>query len=105
MILDRLTLKNFKRYRDQEFTFKDGITAIVGSNGAGKSTIMEAIVFALYGISGSGIDAEYVVFAGAGPKEKCEVRLSFQTGGEGYTIVRSFRKGQTTHHDAQLNFA
>ncbi len=104
MILDRLTLKNFKRYRDQEFTFKDGITAIVGSNGAGKSTIMEAIVFALYGISGSGIDAEYVVSAGAGPKEKCEVRLSFQTGGEGYTIVRSFRKGQTTHHDAQLNF-
>jgi len=104
MILDKLTLKNFKRYRDQEFTFKDGITAIVGSNGSGKSTIMEAIVFALYGISGSGIDAEYVVSAGAGPKEKCEVRLSFQTGGEDYTIVRSFRKGQSTHHDAQLNF-
>ena len=104
MILDTLTLKNFKRYRDQNFTFKDGITAIVGSNGSGKSTIMEAIVFALYGISGSGIDGEYVVFAGAGPKEKCEVRLSFQTGGEDYTIVRSFRKGQSTHHDAQLNF-
>ncbi len=104
MILEELTLKNFKRYRDQTFTFRDGITAIVGSNGAGKSTIMEAIVFALYGISGSGIDAEYVVSAGAGPKEKCEVRFSFQTGGEGYTIVRSFRKGQTTHHDAQLNF-
>jgi len=104
MILDELMLKNFKRYRHQTFTFKDGITAIVGSNGAGKSTIMEAIVFALYGVSGSGIDAEYVVSAGAGPKEKCEVRLSFQTGGEAYTIVRSFRKGQTTHHDAQLNF-
>lgn len=104
MILDKLTLKNFKRYRDQNFTFKDGITAIVGSNGSGKSTIMEAIVFALYGISGSGIDAEYVVSAGAGPKEKCEVLLSFQTGGEDYTIVRSFRKGQSTHHDAQLNF-
>ncbi|MCQ1538155.1 SMC family ATPase [Methanocalculus taiwanensis] len=104
MILDELTLKNFKRYLHQAFTFRDGITAIVGSNGAGKSTIMEAIVFALYGISGSGIDADYVVSAGAGPKEKCEVRLSFQTGGDAYTIVRSFRKGQTTHHDAQLHF-
>ncbi|MCP1662544.1 MAG: SMC family ATPase [Methanocalculus sp. MSAO_Arc1] len=104
MIPESMTLKNFKRYRHQTFTFKDGITAIVGSNGSGKSTIMEAIVFALYGISGSGIDAEYVVSAAAGPKERCEVRLSFQTGGEYYTIVRSFRKGQTTHHDAQLNF-
>ncbi|MDO8840826.1 SMC family ATPase [Methanocalculus sp.] len=105
MILEELSLKNFKRYKYQDFTFKDGITAIIGSNGSGKSSVMEGIVFALYGISGSGIDPDYVVSSGAGPKERCEVRLTFSTGGERYIIARSFRKGQTTHHDASLNFA
>ncbi len=105
MIIDDLVLKNFKRYRNQTFTFKDGITAIIGSNGSGKSSIMDGIVFALYGVSGSGIDADFVVSAHAGPKEKCEVRLTFSTGGERYTIVRSFRRGKTDHHDAQLHFA
>jgi DNA repair exonuclease SbcCD ATPase subunit len=104
MILEELALRHFKRYKYQDFTFKDGITAIIGSNGSGKSSVMEGIVFALYGISGSGIDPDFVVSSGAGPKERCEVRLTFSTGGERYIIARSFRKGQTTHHDASLNF-
>ena len=104
MILEGLHLKNFKRYRDEKFFFRDGITAIVGSNGAGKSSIMEGIVFALYGISGSGIDADFVVSAGAGPKESCEVRLDFSTGGERYSVLRTFRKTKTTSHDASLHF-
>ncbi|MBR1369910.1 hypothetical protein RJ53_10650 [Methanocalculus chunghsingensis] len=104
MILEGLHLKNFKRYRDEKFFFKDGITAIIGSNGAGKSSIMEGIVFALYGISGSGIDPDFVVSAGAGPKESCEVRLNFSTGGERYSVLRTFRKTKSTSHDASLHF-
>ena len=104
MILDELHLKNFKRYRDEKFSFKDGITAIIGSNGAGKSSIMEGIFFALYGISGSGIDPDFIVSASAGPKDSCEVRLDFSTGGERYSVVRTFRKTKTTNHDASLHF-
>lgn len=48
MIFTKLTLKNFKSYDNAEITFDKGISVIVGENGAGKSTILEAISFALF---------------------------------------------------------
>jgi len=33
MILDRLELQNFKRFRHAEIDFHDGITGILGNNG------------------------------------------------------------------------
>lgn len=44
MIFTKLTLNNFKSYGHEVIKFGDGITVIVGENGAGKSTILEAIV-------------------------------------------------------------
>jgi exonuclease SbcC len=102
MLLHRLALRNFKRYRDEEILFRDGITGIVGNNGAGKSTITDAVLFALYGVQG-GVDGEYVVSSFADPKEKCEVLLEFSAGGEEYVVQRTFRKtGSSTQHTAAL---
>jgi len=45
-----LTLKNFRCHVDRTFELPDeGLIALVGSSGAGKSTIFSAIVYALYG--------------------------------------------------------
>jgi len=41
MIIDRLVLKNFKRFRSEEIKFRDGITGILGNNGTGKSSLVE----------------------------------------------------------------
>ena len=103
MIIDRILLKNFKRFRQQEIRFKDGITGILGNNGTGKSSIVEAVFFALYGVQATGISSDYIVSSFAGPKEKCEVRLDFRIGGEDYTVVRTFRKGKTVQHDATFH--
>lgn len=48
MIFTRLKLNNFKSYKNTTITFDKGISVIVGENGAGKSTILEAISFALF---------------------------------------------------------
>ncbi|MCE5298711.1 MAG: SMC family ATPase [Methanoregulaceae archaeon] len=103
MIIDRIVLKNFKRFRHQEIRFKDGITGILGNNGTGKSSIVEAIFFALYGVQSTGISADYIVSSFASPKEKCEVRLDFRVGGDEYTVLRTFRKGKTAQHDATFH--
>ncbi len=103
MLLERLILKNFKRFRNQEIRFSDGITGIVGNNGTGKSSIVEGILFALYGLSGTGIKGDYVVSSFAGPRERCEVRLDFRVRDQGYSVRRSFRKGSSSQHDAWLN--
>ena len=48
MIFTKLKLNNFKSYKNQTINFDEGISVIVGENGAGKSTILEAISFALF---------------------------------------------------------
>ncbi|TAJ44264.1 AAA family ATPase [Methanofollis fontis] len=102
MLLNRLVLQNFKRYRQTEIRFADGITGIVGNNGAGKSTIIEAVFFALFGLQG-GPNSAYIVSSFAGPKERCEVRLDFAVGGTEYTVRRTYRRTvSSTQHDAEL---
>ncbi len=48
MLITSVELRNVKSYRDAMITFTDGTNAICGENGAGKSTILEAIGFALF---------------------------------------------------------
>ena len=50
MQLLRLRLVNFRQHADTELEFGPGITGIIGPNGSGKTTILEAIAWALYGV-------------------------------------------------------
>ena len=45
MLLSQLSLQNFRNYREQEFTFSENTTLIVGPNTAGKTNLIEAIFF------------------------------------------------------------
>lgn len=47
--ISELELRNFKSYKNVGFAFSE-ITRIIGTNGAGKSTIGEAITWACYGV-------------------------------------------------------
>lgn len=48
MIFTKLRLNNFKSHQNTVIKFDKGISVIVGENGAGKSTILEAISFVLF---------------------------------------------------------
>src|ERR687884_2069208 len=48
MHVTRVELDNIKSHVHSEFTFERGTTAITGENGAGKTTILEAIAWALF---------------------------------------------------------
>ncbi len=43
-----VTLKNFKTHADSHFEFRPGTNAICGENGAGKTSILEAIAWVLF---------------------------------------------------------
>jgi exonuclease SbcC len=47
-----VSLKNFKSHSDRHFTFQPGTNAICGENGAGKTSILEAIAWALFDYAG-----------------------------------------------------
>ncbi|MBV6502415.1 MAG: Chromosome partition protein Smc [Fimbriimonadales bacterium] len=97
MRLLRLSLKNFRQFRDAEVEFRDGVVAIVGANGSGKSTVLEAISWALYGAHRNKKATIRRLWAEA--DEPTEVTLEAQIRGAHYRFVRSLRTATVSLED------
>lgn len=113
MKLKKLELFGFKSFYDKTiFEFSEGITAIVGPNGCGKSNIVDAVRWVLGEHAPTYLRSkalEDVIFAGsdaAGPLGMAEVSLTFanEDGGgppgyESYAEIqvtrRTFRNGES----------
>ena len=93
-----LYASNFKKLDfDSPLKFKDGITVISGLNEAGKSTVLDAILYALYGkvMRPPGhVKDEDLLRYGA---NKATVWLEFFTEGKSYKIVREIRRSGTNN--------
>jgi exonuclease SbcC len=89
MILNALHLTNYKQYATLDLDFQEGLVGIIGKNGAGKSTIFEAILYCLYGKDG--LNKELIRSSFAEPKAGVELQLEFSMGSVQYRIVRTLR--------------
>ncbi|UEC42220.1 MAG: Exonuclease SbcC [Methanothrix sp.] len=102
MRLNSLSMKNFKKYRGAvRVEFQDGLTGIVGGNGSGKSSIVEAIAWALYGSRASTVRREFIKNSRAFEGEDLEVTLSLNSDGKEMTILRAMR-GKNMTPEARL---
>jgi exonuclease SbcC len=88
MRFTHVSLQNFKPYDDAELDLRDGVTVIHGVNGSGKSSLLEACFFALYGSKALGGTLEDVVTTGA---DDAEIELEFVHDGGTYRIERRVR--------------
>jgi exonuclease SbcC len=87
----RLEIEGFTSFRDRvvlDFTELD-LFAITGPTGAGKSSLIDAMVFALYG-QVPRVGNEYRQLLSHG-KERLSVRLDFSVGSDRYRVVRTMR--------------
>jgi exonuclease SbcC len=85
---DRLRLRNFKPYEDADLRLDDGVTVIHGLNGSGKSSLLEASFFALYGSKALDGTLDDVVTNG---EEEAEIELWFTHDGDDYHVERRLR--------------
>ena len=90
MIIESLVMKNFKSHRDTSIDFNTGITIIMGGNGAGKSSILEAISFVLFK-QHSSKKIEQLITIGNN-KNKLYVKLEFISNGRTYMVTRERSK-------------
>lgn len=86
-MLHKLTLKGFAVHRHREIDFTNGLTSIVGANGVGKSLIVEAIRYALFGTA---------ALRGDHPEK---VVLEFSVRGVRYRVTRSQRDAKVEEVD------
>ena len=88
-----ISLKNIKSHRDKELHFFNGINVLSGDNGVGKSTIFEAIGYALFGVDARDFVGNIERFITIGAK-KGEIAVTFVTDdGETYRASRSVGAG------------
>jgi exonuclease SbcC len=85
-----MELTNYRRFKSSALEFSDGVIGILGMNGSGKSTIIEAIAWALYGNQPTIVrtQKEHLKRFGAAPSEPCEVKLGFELDGDKYQVNR-----------------
>ncbi|MDP3014458.1 MAG: SMC family ATPase [Candidatus Subteraquimicrobiales bacterium] len=91
MRLVSLQLKNYRKYEDELIEFPDGLIGIVGPNGVGKSTLIEAIAWVLYGNPAARTTKEQIKRQGASSKDICQVILEFEIANNHYQIIREMR--------------
>ena len=99
MQIRQVELENIKSYARASFTFERGTTAIVGRNGAGKTTILEAIAWALFDV----LEYKREDFLRRGAK-KGWVRVVFESDLDQRQYVVYRDTGQTYYvYDPRLN--
>src|SRR3989441_2890217 len=101
MQLLRLRLVNFRQHADTELEFGPGITGIIGPNGSGKTTILEAIAWALYGAQAVRGDKDSIRRLGAKGRAGVEVDLEFRLGAHEYRVTRGLSTA-SLHQDGQV---
>jgi exonuclease SbcC len=103
----RLEIDGFTAFRTPTVVDFDGadLFALVGPTGAGKTSIIDALTFALYGSVPRLDDRRAVAPVISQNLTEARVRLDFTVGGEAYTaarVVRATKAGGATTKEARL---
>ena len=95
-----VALQNFKTHRDRYFEFQPGTNAICGENGAGKTSILEAIAWVLFNYQGD-YAKEDLIRNGSG---SAQVTVAFTSNYDSrtYQVQRCTQRGYALF-DPQLN--
>ena len=83
LYITRIVLENFRIHKQLDINFKD-LNILIGENGAGKSSILEAICYCLFGVTASGAKKNELIKHG---EKKGSVTLYLSNG---YILYKDF---------------
>ena len=92
-MITSVKLNNFLSHRDTELTFDNGITVFIGGNGAGKSSIIDAMTFALFGKTRRGTNEETIRVG----ENQAATQIYFEVNGKKYQAVKKILKNNSPH--------
>lgn len=101
-MITKIRLKNWKSHADSELSFGAGTNGLVGIVGSGKTSILDAICFALFGtfptLQTRKLKLDDVIMKKPVEKSSAEVEVSFQLSGNIYSVKRTIEKNRGTSY-------
>ena len=92
ILFEKLRYKNFlstgNQFTEIDFT-KSSNTLIVGNNGAGKSTMLDALTFSLFGKSYRGVNKPQLI--NSVNEKDCLVEIEFKIGTTNWKVIRGIK--------------
>ncbi len=97
-MITKVVLKNWKSHSHSELEFGRGTNVLIGVMGSGKTSVTDAICFALFGtfpsLNAKRVSLAELIMNVPNEREKAEVELFFDYDGDGYRVERQVnRKG------------
>lgn len=95
MLLKKITLNNIRSYENQEVEFTEGSTLLSGDIGSGKTSILLAIEFALFGLQPGQRGTSLL----KNSAKEGGVKIEFEVEGKNIIIERTLKRGKTVSQD------
>ena len=89
MRIEKITLRNIRSYEEATVSLPDGITLLSGDIGSGKTSILLAVEFALFGIIRGSFSGTSLLRHGS---DNGSVTLTFTVGDDEVTVHRSLKR-------------
>ncbi len=104
-MITSIELYNWKTHKSTHLSFSKGTNIIIGQMGAGKSSVMDAISFALFGtfpsIQHRKMNVSYLIRSKPEQEDAARIKLSFEVEGHSYEVERAI--SQSASSSAKLS--
>ncbi|MCD6367499.1 MAG: AAA family ATPase, partial [Candidatus Aenigmarchaeota archaeon] len=99
-MITKVKIKGWRSHKDSEFVFSRGTNVLIGVMGAGKSSILDAISFALFGtfpsLQSRKVSLDDIIMNRPKKEDTMEVSVSFTMNSDEYTVKRIVGRGKGT---------
>ena len=99
-MIKKVKLKNWRSHADSELIFSTGTNALLGILGSGKTSVLDAICFALFGtfpnLQMRKLKLDDVIMKKPEKKNRAEIEVEFELNGSIYGIKRIIERGKGT---------
>ncbi len=107
-MITRVELKNWKSHHENSLEFGEGVNGLIGTMGSGKSSVLEAVVFGLFGTTpkhnSREVKLDDLIRRTPSEAEKAEIQVEFMVDNEDYSVKRDIERGKgTTRSELRKN--
>lgn len=101
-MITKVKLVNWRSHLSSEFVFSPGTNVLVGIMGSGKTSLMDAICFALFGnfplLQSRKLKLDDVIMRKPYQQQSAEVCVWFEFNGKKYSVLRKIERGKRTSY-------